>query len=83
MLQVYADFRILKFGIVLIIILKYILYCGDIPTASGIGPIPERGTSVGIGRFSGEATSVPATRAQEELRSENAPTASGIAIKEN
>jgi hypothetical protein len=28
-----------------------------------IGPIPERGTSVGIGRFSGEAT--------QELRSEN------------
>ena len=49
------------------------------PTASGIGSIPERGTSVGIGRFSGETTSVPApkgtcgsTRAQAEFRSENA-----------
>ena len=36
-----------------------------------IGPIPERGTSVGIGRFSEETTSVPATRAQAELRSDN------------
>ena len=43
-----------------------------------IGLIPERGLSeaerVGIGRFSGEATSVPASRAQAELRSENMPS---------
>ena len=32
-------------------------------TYTKFGPIPERGTSVGIGRFSGEAT--------QELRSEN------------
>jgi hypothetical protein len=31
LLQVYADFRILNIGVVRIIILKYILYCGDIP----------------------------------------------------
>ena len=35
-------------------------------TARNSGPIPERGTSVGIGRFSGEAT--------QELRSENGKT---------
>ena len=40
-----------------------------------LGSIPERdlseAESVGIGRFSGEATSVSAKRTQEELRSEN------------
>ena len=40
-----------------------------------LGSIPERdlseAESVGIGRFSGEATSVSASRTQEELRSEN------------
>ena len=43
-----------------------------------IGTIPERGhnevsaqQSVGIGRFSGETTSVPASREQAEFRSEN------------
>jgi hypothetical protein len=40
-----------------------------------IGPIPERGLSeaesVGIGRFSGETTSVSASRTQAEFRSEN------------
>ena len=56
---------------------------GPIPERghNATGTIPERGiseasvvaTSVGIGRFSGEATSVSATtcaRTQEELRSE-------------
>ena len=44
----------------------------EVTNNMGIGPIPERGTSVGIGRFSGETNSMPATRAQSEFRSENA-----------
>ena len=51
----------------------------EVTNNMGIGPIPERGTSVGIGIFSGETNSMPApkgtcgsTRAQSEFRSENA-----------
>ena len=57
-------------GVILTFVPRIYVTCGSIPER-GISEASVVATSVGIGRFSGEATSVSASRTQEELRSEN------------